>query len=100
VEEVMEGLLLRSGIVLQAALLNLFNRAGVEMLGVRLEPELEARLESLAKATGRSKSFYAKEAIRQYIEDREDSLLADKVLRRNEPVFTLEEVKRELGLDN
>jgi RHH-type transcriptional regulator, rel operon repressor / antitoxin RelB len=70
------------------------------MLGVRLEPELEARLESLAKATGRSKSFYAKEAIRQYIEDREDSLLADKVLRRNEPVFTLEEVKRELGLDN
>lgn len=70
------------------------------MLGVRLEPELEARLDSLAKATGRSKSFYAKEAIRQYITDREDSLLADKVLDRNEPVFTLEEVKRELGLDD
>jgi RHH-type rel operon transcriptional repressor/antitoxin RelB len=70
------------------------------MLGVRLEPELEARLESLSKATGRSKSFYAKEAIRQYIEDREDSLLADKILNRNEPVFTLEEVKRELGLDD
>ncbi|MBV8438229.1 MAG: ribbon-helix-helix protein, CopG family [Silvibacterium sp.] len=70
------------------------------MLGVRLEPELEARLESLAKATGRTKSFYAKEAIRQYIEDREDSLLADKILSRNEPVYTLEEVKRELGLDD
>jgi RHH-type rel operon transcriptional repressor/antitoxin RelB len=70
------------------------------MLGVRLEPELEARLESLSKATGRSKSFYAKEAIRQYIEDREDSLLADKILNRNEPVFTLEDVKRELGLDD
>jgi RHH-type rel operon transcriptional repressor/antitoxin RelB len=70
------------------------------MLGVRLEPELEARLDSLAKATGRSKSFYAKEAIRQYIEDCEDSLLADKILRRNEPIFTLEEVKRELGLDD
>jgi len=70
------------------------------MLGVRLEPELEARLEALAKATGRSKSFYAKEAIRQYIEDREDALLADRILSRNEPVFTLEEVKRELGLED
>ena len=69
------------------------------MLGVRLEPELEARLDSLAKATGRSKSFYAKEAIRQYIEDCEVSLLADRILSRNEPVFTLEEVKRELGLE-
>ena len=70
------------------------------MLGVRLEPEMERRLERLAKKTGRTKSYYAKEAIRQYIEDREDSLLADEILSRNEPTFTLEEVRRELGLDN
>ena len=70
------------------------------MLGVRLEPEMEKRLERLAKKTGRTKSYYAKEAIRQYIEDREDSLLADEILSRNEPTFTLEEVRRELGLDN
>ncbi len=70
------------------------------MLGVRLEPEMEKRLERLAKKTGRTKSYYAKEAIRQYIEDREDSLLADEVLGRNEPTFTLAEVRRELGLDN
>ena len=70
------------------------------MLGVRLEPEIEKRLERLAKKTGRPKSYYAKEAIRQYIEDREDSLLADEILSRNEPTFTLEEVRRELGLDN
>jgi RHH-type rel operon transcriptional repressor/antitoxin RelB len=70
------------------------------MLGVRLEPEIEKRLERLAKKTGRTKSYYAKEAIRQYIEDREDSLLADEILSRNEPTFTLEEVRRELGLDN
>jgi len=42
------------------------------MLGIRLEPELEEKLESLAKETGRSKSYYAREAIRQYLEDRED----------------------------
>lgn len=70
------------------------------MLGVRLEPEIEKRLERLAKKTGRTKSYYAKEAIRQYIDDREDSLLADEILSRNEPTFTLEEVRRELGLDN
>jgi RHH-type rel operon transcriptional repressor/antitoxin RelB len=69
------------------------------MLGVRLEPEIEKRLERLAKKTGRTKSYYAKEAIRQYIEDREDSLLADDILSRNEPTFTIEEVRRELGLD-
>lgn len=34
------------------------------MLGVRLEPELEQRLERLARETGRTKSYYAKEAIR------------------------------------
>lgn len=69
------------------------------MLGVRLEPELEKRLERLAKKTGRTKSFYAKEAIRQYVEDREDYLLAEDVSRRNEKTFSLEEVRRELGLD-
>jgi RHH-type rel operon transcriptional repressor/antitoxin RelB len=69
------------------------------MLGVRLEPELEKRLERLAKKTGRTKSYYAKEAIRQYVEDREDYLLAVEISKRNEKTFSLEEVRRELGLD-
>jgi RHH-type transcriptional regulator, rel operon repressor / antitoxin RelB len=68
------------------------------MLGVRLEPELEKRLERLAKKTGRTKSYYAKEAIRQYVEDREDYLLAVEVSKRNEKTFSLEEVRRKLGL--
>jgi len=38
------------------------------MLGVRLEPELEHRLAMLAKKTKRSKSYLAKEALRDYIE--------------------------------
>ncbi len=68
------------------------------MLGVRLEPELEARLEKLAKKTGRSKSYYAREAIRQFLEDREDYLLGIAVLERNEPSISLEELERRLGL--
>ncbi len=38
------------------------------MLGVRLEPELEQRLSLLAKKTKRSKSYLAKEALRDYID--------------------------------
>ncbi len=67
------------------------------MLGIRLEPELESRLERLAKETGRSKSYYVKLAIRQYLEDREDYLLGIAALERNEPRISLEEMKRKLG---
>src|SRR6202171_5339035 len=74
--------------------LNMFN-----MLGIRLEPELEKKLESLAKETGRSKSYYAREAIRQYLEDREDYLKGIAALERREPRITLDELERRLGLD-
>ncbi len=70
------------------------------MLGVRLEPELEAKLESLAKKTGRTKSYYVREAVRQYLEDREDYLKAIAVLERREPAITLDELERRLGLAN
>lgn len=69
------------------------------MLGIRLEPELESRLERLAKETGRSKSYYAKLAIRQFLEDREDYLLGVAALERNEPRISLQDLERELGLD-
>jgi len=76
-------------------MLNMFN-----MLGIRLEPELEEKLESLAKETGRSKSYYAREAIRQYLEDREDYLKGIAALERREPTITLEELERRLGLED
>jgi RHH-type rel operon transcriptional repressor/antitoxin RelB len=79
-------------------MLNMFNIAddGLPMLGIRLEPELEEKLESLARETGRSKSYYAREAIRQYIEDREDYLKGIAALERREPAITLEELERRL----
>jgi RHH-type rel operon transcriptional repressor/antitoxin RelB len=69
------------------------------MLGIRLDAELEAKLESLARETGRSKSYYAREAIRQFLEDREDYLKGIAVLERREPRITLQELERRLGLD-
>lgn len=70
------------------------------MLGVRLEPEIEQRLERLAKKTGRSKSYYAREAIREYVEDYEDYLLAVDVARRNETTISLEELAKKYGMED
>lgn len=41
------------------------------MLGVRLDEELEKRLNTLAAKTNRSKSFLAKEALTRYVEEEE-----------------------------
>ncbi len=70
------------------------------MLGVRLDPELEKRLEELASRTGRSKSYYAREAIREYVEDREDYELAVAASRHAAPHISLEELIRKYGLED
>ena len=48
------------------------------MLALRLPPEIEARLDALAQRTGRTKSFYAREAIIAHLEDLEDAYLAEQ----------------------
>ena len=68
------------------------------MLGINLGLELEKKLTSLAKQTGRSKSYYAREAIREYLENREDYEKGIAALKRREPTITLEELERRLGL--
>jgi RHH-type rel operon transcriptional repressor/antitoxin RelB len=50
------------------------------MLALRLPPEIENRLEALAKRTGRSKSYYAREAILEHLDDLEDAYLAEQRL--------------------
>lgn len=72
------------------------------MLAIRLPEDIEARLTNLAKRTGRSKTFYAREAILEYLEDMEDLYLAERVARRldsgEELAHPLEEVETRLGL--
>ncbi len=50
------------------------------MLAIRLPPEIESRLEKLAVATGRTKTFYAREAILEHLGDLEDTYLAQQRL--------------------
>ena len=66
------------------------------MLALRLPPEIEQRLDALAKKTGRTKSFYAREAILRQIEDIEDDFLARKRLARGGPRVALETLERQL----
>jgi len=68
------------------------------MLAIRLDSDIEERLERLAKLTGRTKTYYAREAIREDLEDLEDIYLATERLKSPGKIHSAEEVKRELGL--
>ena len=68
------------------------------MLAIRLDSELERRLTLRAKKTGRTKTFSAREAIEQHLEDLEDYYLAIEVLQDPGRIYTAEEAKRELGI--
>ena len=66
------------------------------MLALRLPPDIEQRLDALAKKTGRSKSYYAREAILRQLEDIEDYYLARRRLARRGSRVTLESLERQL----
>lgn len=64
------------------------------MLALRLPPDIEDRLNALAKMTGRSKSYYAREAILRQLEDIEDFYLARRRLASGGRRMSLESVER------
>jgi RHH-type rel operon transcriptional repressor/antitoxin RelB len=66
------------------------------MLALRLRPEIEKRLDELAKKTGRTKSFYAREAILRHLEDLEDYYIALSRDRHRGKRVTLEELEAEM----
>lgn len=68
------------------------------MLAIRLPSDIEKRLANLAEKTGRTKTFYVREAILEYLDDLEDSYLAVERLKNPGRRLTLEDVERELGL--
>jgi RHH-type rel operon transcriptional repressor/antitoxin RelB len=74
------------------------------MLALRLPEEIESRLDKLSKATGRTKSFYAREAILEHLADLEDLYLAEKRLAKvrtgKSKTYTLNALEQELGLAN
>lgn len=73
------------------------------MLAIRLPVEIEERLETLAKSTGRTKTFYAREAILEHLDDLEDLYLAEdrliKLRAGRSQTVPLEEVMKRYGVE-
>lgn len=73
------------------------------MLAIRLPEKIEKRLDQLAKRTGRTKTYYAREAILKYLDDMEDIYFAEKALAeirsgRSKPI-PIEKVMRRYSLE-
>ncbi len=72
------------------------------MLALRLPADVESRLEELAKRTGRTKSYYAREAIIEHLAELEELYLAEaelEAIRKGARTYPLSDVERELGLE-
>jgi RHH-type rel operon transcriptional repressor/antitoxin RelB len=70
------------------------------MLAVRLPADIDDRLAALAKRTGRTKTFYAREAILRFLEDMEDAYVAVERLEKPGRRLTMEEAEERLGVDD
>lgn len=74
------------------------------MLAIRLPEDIEKRLDKLARRTGRTKSFYVRQAILEHLDDLEDLYQAERVLERirsgEEATIPLEDVLKRHGLED
>lgn len=74
------------------------------MIAVRVPEELEKRLDRLARLTGRTKTYYVREAIEDHLDDLEEAYLAEKVLKKirsgREKLIPLEDVVKQYGLED
>jgi RHH-type transcriptional regulator, rel operon repressor / antitoxin RelB len=72
------------------------------MLAIRLPPSIEKRLERLARRTGRTKTYYVREAILEHLEDLEDLYVAERALERlrsgEERTISLKDATKRHGL--
>lgn len=69
------------------------------MLAIRLPEEIEKRLAKLAADTGRTKTYYVKEAILEHLDELEDKYLAIHRLENPGKRWTLDELEQEIDLE-
>ena len=74
------------------------------MIAVRMPAELENRLTRLAQMTGRTKTYYVKEALRIHLDDIEGAYLAERTLEEiklgKQKTVSLDSLIDEYGLDD
>jgi predicted DNA-binding protein len=69
------------------------------MLSIRLSDDVEARLAQLAETKGRTKKFYAKEAIHRYLDEMEDTYIVLSRLESPSKRASLDDVENMLDVD-
>jgi len=71
---------------------------------IRLDSAVEQRLNFLAAQTGRTKAYYLRELVLNGLDDLEDYYLAaatmERVRKGAEKVYSAEQVRKDLGLDD
>jgi RHH-type rel operon transcriptional repressor/antitoxin RelB len=71
---------------------------------IRLDPAIEKRLDQLAAQTGRTKAYYLRELVTNGLDELEDYYLAaatmERVRKGEEKVYTAEQVRKDLGLED
>lgn len=74
------------------------------MLAIRLPQSIDKRLAKLARRTGRTKSFYVREAILEHLDDLEDLYQAEQVLERirsgDERSVPLKKLLKQYGVED
>ena len=70
------------------------------MLAIRISHDIENRLQHLAQKTGRTKTYYAREALLRYLEDMEDEYLALSRLETPAKRWTLDELEQGVDLEH
>ncbi len=70
------------------------------MASLRLNKELENRLDHLAQTTGRTKTFYIRQLIEDHIDELEDRCIAESRLENPADRLTGKKMRQELGLEN
>ena len=70
------------------------------MLAIRLPEEIEARLAALAAKTGRTKTFYAREAILQHLDEMEDKYLTIDRMENPGKRWALNELAQDFDVES
>ncbi|MBO6535556.1 MAG: ribbon-helix-helix protein, CopG family [Balneolaceae bacterium] len=67
---------------------------------VRLGESVEKRLDQLAKLTGRTKTYYIRQALVEKLDELEDLYIAEQRLEQPDKRWTLDQLERGDDLDN
>lgn len=69
------------------------------MKSYTIPKKFEAALEKIEKRSNKSVDYHIKRALSQYVEDAYDVIQAQEHLKHNAKTYSIEDMKKELGLN-